>query len=102
MSFIQIQSIIFLSIVICSIIGGKKASLMASAVWIIETIIIYKTSKVNYLQIISVSLSFQIGMLVAIVRDFIVKKFKKSVNRKVSWNNEKKVLFACNIKTYIG
>ena len=60
MSFIQIQAIIFFSIIICSIIGGKKASLMASAVWIIETIIIYKTSKMNYLQIISVSLSFQI------------------------------------------
>ena len=84
MSFIQIQAIIFFSIVICSIIGGKKASLMASAIWIIETIIIYKTSKVNYLQIISVSLSFQIGMLVAIVRDFIVKKFKKATNKEVS------------------
>ena len=84
MSFIQIQAIIFFSIVICSIIGGKKASLTASAVWIIETIIIYKTSKVNYLQIISVSLSFQIGMLVAIVRDFIVKRFKKTVNKEVS------------------
>ena len=70
MSFIQIQAIIFFSIIICSIIGGKKASLMASAVWIIETIIIYKTSK--------------IGMLLAIVRDFIVKKFKKTENKEVS------------------
>lgn len=84
MSFIQIQAIIFFSIVICSIIGGKKASLMASTVWIIETIIIYKTSKVNYLQIISVSLSFQVGMLIAIVRDFIFKKFKKIVNKEVN------------------
>lgn len=84
MSFIQIQAIIFFSIIICSIIGGKKASLMASGVWIIETIIIYKTSKMNYLQIISVSLSFQIGMLLAIVRDFIVKKFKKTINKEVS------------------
>ncbi|MDU4882773.1 hypothetical protein [uncultured Clostridium sp.] len=84
MSFIQIQAIIFFSIIICSIIGGKKASLMASAVWIIETVIIYKTSKINYLQIISVSLSFQMGMLLAIVRDFIVKKFKKTENKEVS------------------
>lgn len=83
MSFIQIQAIIFFSIIICSIIGGKKASLMASLVWIIETIIIYKTSRMNYLQIISVSLSFQIGMLLAIVRDFIVKKFKKVVNKEI-------------------
>lgn len=84
MSFIQIQAIIFFSIIICSIIGGKKASLIASAVWIIETIIIYKTSKINYLQIISVSLSFQIGMLLAIVRDFIVKKFKRAANKEIS------------------
>lgn len=84
MNFIQIQAIIFFSIVICSIIGGKKASLIASAVWIIETIIIYKTSKMNYLQIISVSLSFQVGMLVAIVRDFIVKKFKKIASKEAN------------------
>ncbi len=84
MSFIQIQAIIFLSIVICSIIGGKKASLIASAVWVMETIIIYKTSKMNYLQIISVSLSFQVGMLVAIVRDFIVKKFKKIASKEAN------------------
>ena len=84
MSFIQIQAIIFFSIIIFSIIGGKKESFMASEVWIIETIIIYKTSKMNYLQIISVSLSFQIGMLLAIVRDFIVKKFKKTENKEVS------------------
>lgn len=77
MSFIQIQFIIFLSIIICSIVGGKKASLIASAVWIIETIAIYNTSKINYMQIISVSLSFQIGILLAVARDFIVKKIKK-------------------------
>ena len=56
MSFIQIQFIIFFSIIICSIIGGKKASLIASAVWILETIAIYNTSKINYMQLISVSL----------------------------------------------
>ena len=84
MNFIQIQAIIFFSIIICSIIGGKKASLIASAVWIIETIIIYKTSKMNYLQIISVSLAFQVGILVAIARDFIVKKFKKITSKEVN------------------
>lgn len=84
MNFIQIQAIIFFSIIICSIIGGKKASLIASAVWIIETIMIYKTSKMNYLQIISVSLAFQVGILVAIARDFIVKKFKKITSKEVN------------------
>lgn len=76
MSFIQIQILIFLSILICSLIGGKKASLIASLVWLIKTFIVYKGSRVNYIQFISVSLSFQIGMLVAITRDFVLKKIK--------------------------
>ena len=76
MSFIQIQILIFLSILICSLIGGKKASLIASLVWLIETFIVYKGSIINYIQFISVSLSFQIGMLVAITRDFVLKKIK--------------------------
>lgn len=84
MGFIQIQLIIFFSIVICSLIAGKKASLMASAVWIIETLIVYKINRMNYLQIISVSLSFQIGIFIAIIRDFIVKKLKKDSNRSTS------------------
>ena len=84
MSFIQIQGVIFFSIIFCSLIGGKKASLMASLVWVIETFIVYKTSKVNYLQVISVSLSFQIGILLAIARDFIVKRLKKITNKENS------------------
>lgn len=76
MSFIQIQILIFLSILICSLIGGKKASLIASLVWLIETFIVYNGSRINYIQFISVSLSFQIGMLVAITRDFVLKKIK--------------------------
>ena len=43
-----------------------------------------KMSKVNYLQVIAVSLSFQIGMVLAIVRDFIVKKVKKVGNKENS------------------
>ena len=84
MSFIQNQFIIFFSIIICSIIGGKKASLIASAVWILETIAIYNTSKINYMQLISVSLSFQIGILLAVFRDFIVKRIKKVRSKEVN------------------
>ena len=81
MGFIQIQIIIFFSIIICSLIAGKKACLMATAVWIIETLIVYKTNRMNYLQIMSVSLSFQIGIFIAIIRDFIVKKIKRDSNK---------------------
>ncbi len=84
MSFIQIQFIIFFFFFICSIIGGKKASLIASAVWILETIAIYNTSKINYMQLISVSLSFQIGILLAVFRDFIVKRIKKVRSKEVN------------------
>lgn len=77
MSFIQIQFIIFFSIIFCSLIFGKKASLIASAIWIIETIIVYRINRMNYLQIIFVALFFQIGMFIAVIRDFIVKKFNK-------------------------
>ena len=87
MSFIQIQLVIFSTIIISSLIGGKKTSLIASAVWIIETMIVYRVSKSNYLQIITVSLSFQIGMLIAVLRDFIVKKIKKSTNKNIIKNN---------------
>lgn len=47
MSFIQIQILIFLSILICSLIGGKKSSLIASLVWLIETFIVYKENSLN-------------------------------------------------------
>ena len=77
MNFINIQVIIFVSIILFSILGGKKLSLIASLVWIIETIFTYRISKINYLQIITVTMSFQIGIIVAIIRDFIVKRIKK-------------------------
>ena len=84
MSFIQIQGVIFFSIIFCSLIGGKKASFMARLVWIVETLIVYKMSKINYLQVIAVSLSFQIGMVLAIARDFIVKRIKSVSNKENS------------------
>ena len=54
MNFINIQIIIFISIILFSLVGGKKLSLIASAVWIIETIMTYKLNRINYLQIIIV------------------------------------------------
>lgn len=77
MNFINIQIIIFISIILFSLVGGKKLSLIASAVWIIETIMTYKLNRINYLQIITVTLSFQIGIIVAIIRDFAIKRIKR-------------------------
>lgn len=81
MGFVQIQIVIFFSIIICSLILGKKACLMATAIWTIETLIVYKTNKINYLQIMSLSLSFQIGIFIAILRDFIIRKLKRGSNK---------------------
>ena len=77
MDFIQIQLIIFSTIILSSILGGKKTLLIATIVWVVETIVIYRTSHSNYLQVITVSLSFQLGMLIAIIRDIIAKKIRK-------------------------
>ena len=81
MDFIQIQIIIFSTILIASLLGGKKALIISTFIWGIETILVYRTSHINYLQVITVALSFQISMFIAIVRDFIVKKLKKNSNK---------------------
>ena len=78
MSFIQMQVLIFLSILIFSLIGGKIASLITSLIWLIETFIIYDRSKINYIQFATISISFQIGMILAVARDFILKKIKSN------------------------
>lgn len=77
MNFIEIQITIFLSVILLSLIGGKKISLLAIGFWIIETLMVYILHDFNYLQIITLALSFQVGMLIAVTRDFIIKKFKK-------------------------
>ena len=80
MDFIQIQIMIFATIIISSLFG-KKALIISTLVWAIETMLVYRTSHINYLQVITVALSFQISLFIAIVRDYIVKKIKKNTNK---------------------
>lgn len=84
MTFIQIQIIIFFSIIICSLLAGKKALFISTIVWVIETSITYSLSAINHLQLITLSLSFQMGLLIAVIRDFIVGKIKKNRNNQVN------------------
>lgn len=84
MSFIQIQIIIFFTIIISSLLAGKKALFISTIVWIIETFMIYNLSASNHLQLITLSLTFQIGLLIAIIRDFIVAKIKKNRNKQIN------------------
>ncbi len=76
MDFIQVQIIIFTTILISSLLGGKKALIISTLIWAIETIIVYRTSRINYLQVITISLAFQIAIVIAITRDFVIKKIK--------------------------
>lgn len=78
MGIIERQIIIFFTIVISSIIGGKKGSLIASGVWLIQTLIMLNSNFSNYIQLIIVALSFQLGMIIGFIKDLIIKKVKKS------------------------
>lgn len=77
MGFVETQIIIFLSIIIASLIGGKKGTIVSIVVWGLETIIIYKISSINYLQIVTIAVSFQFGLIIGILKDAIVKMIKK-------------------------
>lgn len=80
MEFMYIQLIIFFTIVLSSIIGGKKGSFIAFLVWAIETYIVFKVDRFSYLQLITLGLSFQISIIVAIIRDLLAKQFKSKIN----------------------
>jgi len=77
MGIIERQIVIFLTVIISAIVGGKKATIIASAVWLIQTLIILNSNLTNYIQIIVVSLSFQLGMIVGFIKDLVIKKMKK-------------------------
>ena len=49
-------------------------------VWAVETYIIFKVDSFSYLQLITLGLSFQIAIIIAIIRDLVAKQFKKKVN----------------------
>lgn len=84
MNFIQIQIIIFFSIFFSSLIIGKKALFISSIIWVIETCIVYNVSATNRLQLITLSVSFQIGLVVVVIRDFILSKIKKNKNNQIN------------------
>lgn len=80
MEFMYIQLIIFLTIILSSIIGGKKGAFIAFLVWAFETYMVFKINSFNYLQLITLGLAFQIAIIIAIIRDLIYKQFKKKAN----------------------
>jgi hypothetical protein len=82
MNFLYLQIIIFILMIISSIIGGKKGNIICGIVWVGETIISMQFNSIQYIQIITVAVSFQIGLIIAIIRDLIVKKISSKNNIK--------------------
>ena len=80
MDFMYIQLVIFLTIILSAVIAGKKGALISFLVWAVETYIIFKVDRFSYLQLITLGLSFQIAIIIAIIRDLVAKQFKKKVN----------------------
>lgn len=76
MNFITIQLIIFITIILSSLLCGKKGTIISSIVWLITTFIIKKANYLGSIQFITVALAFQLGMITGIVKDFIYKKIK--------------------------
>ena len=82
MDFLYIQIIIFITIILSAVLAGKKGALIACLIWAIETYIIYKMNSFNYLQIITLGLSCQLAIIIAIFRDLIVKHLKKKTQER--------------------
>ncbi|MGL5379392.1 hypothetical protein [Clostridium sp.] len=74
MDIIQLQLLIILTIAICSLLGGKKGSLMASGVWFITSLIMMRSSMFSVFQLVTVAISFQLGLLIGFIRDYIYKR----------------------------
>ena len=80
MEFMYIQLVIFLTIILSAVIGGKKGAAISFLVWSLETYIVFNVDRFSYLQLITLGLGFQIAIMIAIIRDLLVKQFKKSKN----------------------
>lgn len=80
MNFLHIQIIIFSTIIISSIIAGKKGTLISFLIWVIETYIVFKIDSISYIQLITLGLAFQVAIIIAIIRDLITKKIKRRIN----------------------
>ena len=80
MDFMYIQLVIFLTIILSSIIGGKKGVFISFLVWTVETYIVFKVDSFSYLQLITLGLAFQIAIIISVIRDLLAKQFKKKAN----------------------
>lgn len=74
MGFIELQFIVFATIILSGILGGKKGVLIASAVWFVSAIIMMYSNVFAVIQIIIVGVSFQVAMLIGMIKDYSVKR----------------------------
>lgn len=76
MDFIKLQFIVFATIVLSGILGGKKGVLIASGVWFVSAIIMMYSNVLAVIQIIIVGFSFQVSMLIGMLKDYSIKRKK--------------------------
>lgn len=74
MDIIQLQIVILATIVLSGILGGKKGSLIAGAVWLVTTLIMMYSNAFAAIQLITVAFSYQFSLIIGIGRDFYIKK----------------------------
>ena len=80
MDFMYIQLVIFLTIILSAVLGGKKGAFISFLVWAVETYIVFRVDSLSYLQLITLGLAFQIAIIIAVIRDLLTKQFKKKAN----------------------
>lgn len=81
MSFITIQFIMFISIIISGLIGGKKGTILSTLVWGVATLITKRSIYFGNIQFITLAMSFQISLVMGIAKDFIQCKVKNFRNK---------------------
>ena len=76
MEFIKLQFIVFATIVLSGILGGKKGALISSAVWFVSAIVMMYSNALAVIQIIIVGFSFQLSILIGMIKDYSIKRKK--------------------------
>ncbi|MBB6622650.1 hypothetical protein [Clostridium gasigenes] len=74
MGIIKLQIIILITIILSGILGGKKGAIISGLVWLVASIIMMHSNIFAVIQLITVTISYQISLLVGIGRDYYIKR----------------------------
>lgn len=74
MGIIKLQIVILVTIILSGILGGKKGAIISGAVWLVASIIMMYSNIFAVIQLITVTISYQISLLIGIGRDYYMKR----------------------------